>query len=70
MEALATWLAIVLVISLIGNALTACVAWTSAENLRRWLMTPDTEADELARYTHRAAQRLQELADAQRSAAA
>jgi len=70
MEALATWLAIVLVISLIGNALTTCVAWTSAENLRRWLATPATEDDELARYAHRAAARLQELAAEERSAAA
>jgi hypothetical protein len=70
MEALATWLALVLVISLICNAITACIAWTSAENLRRWLMLPATEDLELAHYAHRAAQRLQELADTKRSAAA
>ena len=70
MEALATFLAMLLILALIALGVVGAVAWTSAEYLKRALAQLAKEPDpdhQLAQTMHAAASRLHQLADERRT---
>lgn len=64
-SAIITFLGTMLIAAVLVAGVAVAVAWANAENLRRYLATAADDDYELARYAHRAAERLTQLAQAE-----